>query len=187
MKKLIILLVILMLIPSCKKKTYEGYYCNYTEQGVIIALLNKDISSSDEKTIDQKINSFEGLLSYDFIDRKTLGATDESDLYDTYFIYLNGSSNLESYLLDLQNTSGVYEATRSIVKSDVSLYNFVGKSYRFQNIIDGDNKINGTYKVRKNTIEFDSSEVPKIYLKDDFLCLDEDCNKILTKTNELCE
>ncbi len=187
MKKLVILLVALVLISGCKKKTYEGYYCNYEEQGVMIVLLNQNVTASEKEEITKKINAFEGLLSYDFIDRKTLGATDTNDLYDTYFIYLNNTSILETYLLDLQNTSGVYEATKSIVKNNVSLYNFDKKNYSYQNVIEADNNIKGTYKVKKNIIEFDDSDVPTIYLKDDFLCLDENCNKILTKTNELCE
>ncbi len=187
MKKLVILLVVLVFIFGCKKKTYEGYYCNYEEQGVMIVLLNQNVTASEKEEITKKINTFEGLLSYDFVDRKTLGATDTNDLYDTYFIYLNNTSILETYLLDLQNTSGIYEATKSIVKNNVSLYNFDKKNYSYQNVIEADNNIKGTYKVKKNIIEFDDSDVPTIYLKDDFLCLDENCNKILTKTNELCE
>lgn len=187
MKKLIIILVVVVLISSCKKKTYDGYYCNYKEQGVIIALLNQDVSNTDKEVIDKKINSYEGLLSYDFIDKETLGATNTNDLYDTYFIYFNNSNNLESYLLDLQNTKGIFEATKNSVKSDVSLYHFDGKNYSYQKVIESDNPLSGTYKVKKNKIEFDNSDVKEIIIKDDFLCLDENCNKILTKTNELCE
>ncbi len=187
MKKCLILCIVLVLVCSCRKKSYEGFYCNYEEQGVMIVLLNQNITASEKEEIDKKINAFEGLLTYDFVDRKALGAHDSNDLYDTYFIYLNNTSILENYLLDLQNTKGVYEATKSIVKNNVSLYNFEEKNYRFQNVIDGDNSIEGNYKVKKNIIKFDNDDVPTIYLKDDFLCLDENCNKILTKTNELCE
>lgn len=185
MKKIIILLIVIILISGCKKKTYEGYYCNYTEQGVIIALLENDKNSYDKENIEKKISSYEGLLSYDFVDKETLG--DANDLYDTYFIYLNSKENIEKYLLDLQNTKGIFEATSNIVKSDISLYNFDNKDYSYRNVLEEDNIIKGTYKVKKNIIEFDNSLVPSIYLKDDFLCLDESCNKILTKTNELCE
>lgn len=187
MKKLVILCSILMLICGCKKKTYDGYYCNYQEQGVMIVLLDQNITNNQKDEINKKINSFEGLINYDFVDKEALGATSTNDLYDTYFIYLKNSDILETYLLDLQNTKGVYEATKSIVKDNISLYNFDGKNYHFQNIIDSDNRIEGIFKVKKNIIEFDSEDVPIIYLKDEFLCLDENCNKILTKTNELCE
>lgn len=186
MKKLIILLVVVVLLSGCKKKTYEGYYCNYTEQGVIIALLDKNVSKSNQDAIDKKISEYEGLLSYDFISKEEL-ADYSNDLYDTYFIYLNSTANLESYVLELQNTKGVYEATSNSVKSDISLYNFDDKNYSYRNMIESENSIKGNYKVNKNKLEFDDDSVPTIYLKDDFLCLDEECNKILTKTNELCE
>lgn len=185
MKKLVIFLIVLVLVSGCKKKTYEGYYCNYKEQGVIIALLDQDVSSSDKETIITKINSYDGLLNYDFISKEELG-NDTTDLYDTYFIYFN-STNIENYLLDLQNTKGVHEATNSNIKSSLSLYNFDKNSYSFKNMLESEDSITGTYKVKKSEIKFDNEDVPKIYLKDEFLCLDEECNKVLTKTNELCE
>lgn len=187
MKKMILLFIIVLLISGCNKKNYEGYYCNYTEQGVIIVLLDKNVNKDEKNAITKKISEYEGLLSYDLITKEDLATADSNDLYDTYFVYLNSTVNLETYVLELQNTNGVYEATYNNTKSDVSLYNFEGNNYSFGNMIENENSIEGTYKVNKNKIEFDNDSVPAIYIKDDFLCLDEECNKILTKTNELCE
>ena len=192
MKKVIgLLLISLFIISGCSKKSYEGYWCTYQEEAMIIILLDKDISTKNKDNVEDTINTFEDLESYDYISRKDLAENDSNNnLYDTYFVHLDSVTNIDNYIASLANVKGIHSTTKSINKNNLSLYNLKNKKeFTYQtNLNDPATIIEGTYKIKDNKIVFKSDkEVPELYIKDNFICLDKNCNTIYSKTNNLCE
>ena len=192
MKKVIgLLLISLFIISGCSKKSYEGYWCTYQEEAMIIILLDKDISTKNKDNVEDTINTFEDLESYDYISRKDLAENDSNNnLYDTYFVHLDSVTNIDNYIASLTNVKGIHSTTKNINKNNLSLYNLKNKKeFTYQtNLNDPATIIEGTYKIKDNKIVFKSDkEVPELYIKDNFICLDKNCNTIYSKTNNLCE
>lgn len=191
--KYIFICSILFMLSGCTKKEYVGHWCNYEETGTIIVLLDHEISSSNKDNIEDIINTYQDINTYDFISKEDLASTTSVDIntvYDTYFIYFENTDSIDDALITLQNTKGIYSATKENIKSNVSLYNLKNdNTFEYQEAI-GDEEliIKGKYKIKDNKIEFKSEEkVNNLYLKDSFICKDETCNKIYVKTDASCE
>lgn len=192
--KLLFILICLIFLSGCDKKDYIGYWCSYEETGTIIVLLDQNITEKEKNNLEDIINTYEDMTTYDFISKENLAQDNNSDIssiYDTYFIYFNSTETIDEALLTIQSTKGVFSATKENIKSNIAFYNLdKNKKFTYKDNIDNEDgiKISGKYKVKDNKITFKSAEkVNDLYIKDGFICGDENCDKIFTKTNELCE
>lgn len=190
----ILVITLLFVLTGCNTKEYSGYWCSYEESGMIIVLLNQDITEKQKNSVEDTINLYPNMSTYDFISKEDLlmNSTDENPVaYDTYFIYFSSATNIDEALVNLQKEEGVYSATKESAKSNVALYNLKkDKTFTYTDSLEEDlgTKVEGKYKIKKNEIVFTSDEeVSSLYLKDDYVCQDETCTKFFIKTDAFCE
>lgn len=197
MKKIIILLITVILLSGCNNK-YQGYWCRYEETATIVVLLENDNTSTQRKNIEEIAGNYENLDSINYYSREDyaneLGQDVENmDIYDTYVLTFNTMDSIGTYIEELKEVSGVKEATQSNAKSNISLYNIQKKSkYEFTDSDEAKEEdiIKGKYKIKNGVITFTPNDKTKsttlLYIKDEHLCEDADCNKIFAKSDETC-
>lgn len=186
-------LLVLLITTGCGNKEYVGYWCKYEETGTIIVTLNENNTSAERAAIEKVIGNFNGLSSYDFMDKETFAneTGEEGEAYDTYFIYFLDNTTIDEALMSLQKLSGVKNVEKNNIKTNVSLYEFIdSKKYKYQDSLGIEEKYNvtGTYKINDKVLNLTSpTNTTTLYIKDDYLCADSACNTIYTRTNEYCE
>lgn len=197
MKKIIILLITVILLSGCNNK-YQGYWCRYEETATIVVLLENDNTSTQRKNIEEIVGNYENLDSINYYSREDyaneLGQDVENmDIYDTYVLTFNTMDSIGTYIEELKEVSGVKEATQSNAKSNISLYNIQKKNkYEFTDSDEAKEEdiIKGKYKIKNGVITFTPNDKTKsttlLYIKDEYLCEDADCNKIFAKSDETC-
>lgn len=201
MKKKIFIIILLTLLctalTGCKNK-YKGYWCNYTETSTIVVLLNRENTSENRKLIEEKINNFENLESYNYYSRDDYAAelgenVENLDIYDTYVISFNSMDHIGTYREELEKMENVRSAEQSNAKTNISLYNI--KSWGEYTFTDSDeateNELEaGKYKLKNGVITFtpkdSKSKTKLLYTKDGLLCGDADCTKIYARSNATC-
>ena len=201
MKKRIIIgvLVCLFLLTGCGHKELEGYWCNYKETSTIVVLLNDDNTESDRNAIIQKARTFENLSSDPRLITKQeyateLGGSIENlDIYDTFIISFSSMDHIGTYIEEIQGMSGVKSATQSYAKTNLSLYYLGDKNqYSFTDSDEASDEdlIKGKYKIKNGVITFTPNDKDAVtnmlYIKDDILCGDANCNTIYARSNGTC-
>lgn len=192
-----ILLGLLFILSGCGNKKFQGYWCNYDETATIVVLLNENNTEQERKSISEKIESFENVSSSNFYSKEDYAAelgedVSNLDIYDTYVIHFDSFDSIGTYVSELGEMKGVKSSEQSNVKSGISLYNIQknGK-YTFTDSDEANSSDleKGTYKIKKGVIVFtpnNNSASRLLYIKNDSLCADADCNEIFAKSNETC-
>jgi len=201
MKKKIIFILILTLcitLAGCNTK-YKGYYCNYYETAQIIVQLKDDSTSENRSKIEALIETFDNVSSSDYYTKddyaKDLGeeSAEDLDIHETYVILFSSMDNIGTYVDELSKMDGVYSAEQNYAKTNISLYNL--KKFGKYTYTDSDEATEseleeGTYKIKNGVITFkpkDSDNSTKfLYIKNDVLCGDADCNEIYAKSDSTC-
>ncbi len=181
---IVVLVVFAFVILSSSE--YEGYYCNYIEDKSMRIVLEDDTSISVRTKIEDVINSFDNLSTFDYLPKETFIDEESDEAYDTYLVYFTDDV-VDDYVEVVEELSGVNEVFIDSIKSNIVLIEFIDKDdYKYQNGLDvlEESKIKGKYEINENVINLEND---KIYIKNDFLCLDEECTMILSKTDNRCE
>lgn len=193
MKKYLLGLIVIIMCFGCSNKDYDGYWCKYQETGTIVVLLD-NASDKAKTTINQTIESLEGLQNYDFVSKEdfksNLDDSSNIEVYDTYFIYFDSINAIDDNIIKLSSLEGVKSATKNNIKSNVTLYHLDNNKYTLKNTTDktSDNEEEGKFSIKDNEITLNSNgTISTLFIKDEYLCSDESCNTIYRKSNELCE
>lgn len=192
-----VLLGLLLILSGCGNKKYQGYWCNYDETATIVVLLNENNTEENRKSISEKIESFDNVSSSNFYSKEDYAeelGEDVSNLeiYDTFVIHFDSFDSIGTYVDELGKMAGVKSSEQSNVKSGISLYNIQNKGkYTFTDSDEANSADleTGTYKIKKGVIVFtpnNNGQSRLLYIKNDSLCADADCNEIFAKSDETC-
>ncbi len=174
--KLIIILFLFIIITGCASK-FEGTWCKYSDVATSLVILNENISDDNLNKITDYLKTIDDIKSYDVIDK----IEDSSKMIT---IYYKNEDNIEKYEQELKKYSDINSiksfkqnavVDELIIKNDSYVYD---KSLTTLDAYE----YKGNYKINKNIIELDNNF--KFYYKDKFLCYDEYCNEILTKSKK---
>ena len=170
------------------QKAIEGYWCNYDATGSIIVSFKTKYASDDKNKVEKYIKSIKGLERYDFVTKEEFAqnnSSQEAQYYDTYFVYFADNQEITSIVKKIKAMTGIFQVTEQTVKSNLQLYNFENKHFNYYNAVYTKAISQGKYSFKKDKITLENEAI--IYVKNDYLCGDKECNQIFTKTNEICE
>ena len=201
MKKRIILILVLLMIPvlmtGCGNK-YKGYWCNYKEFATIIVIFDDNHTDAQKEAVEARASSYENVATINYHTREdyaqSLGQNiDDMDIHDDLYIAFSSMDNIGTYIEELEKMKGVTSAEQGIAKKDLSLYNL--KSWGKYTFADSDEYKDedletGKYKIKKGVITFTpdgKKETTRLlYIKDNHLCGDAECNEIFAVSNDTC-
>lgn len=202
-RKILLIIVLLMIIISGirykqNQNKYEGYWCKYDETSTIVVLLENDISEKSQKSIENKIDGFENVISLNYYSREDYANIigidiNETEIYASFIITLDTMDHIGTYIEELNELSGVKSAEQSYAKMNISLYNIKDwGQYTYTNsdeATEADLEY-GRFKIKKGVITFTpketSAETKILYIKDGYLCGDAACTKIYARSNSTC-
>ncbi len=194
--KILIILVIALALTGCGKN-YVGYWCNYEETSNIEIQLEHDITEAQKENIENVFNKYENLKKVDNITReefaRNLGVDPTNiDIYEAYVLTFDSNDSIGTYIEELSAIAGVHQANQYSAKTVMSLYNIQKhKKYTFTDSDEPNNEDieTGKYKIKKGVITFtnkDKTKTRMLYIKNDHLCGDAECNKIYASSDENC-
>lgn len=196
MKKIfniIILCLVAILLTGCNNK-YVGYWCKYNETATIVVLLNDNITEEQKTNIENKAAEFDDLSATNYYSKEdyqeSINASGE--IYATYVLSFTSLDAITTYIEELKELPGVKDAIQSNAKNNMSLYELKknGKyTYKDSDEANKEDIISGKYKIRKGIIRFTPDKGDKVrilYIKNDRLCEDTDCNKIYSSGKDNC-
>ena len=194
--KVLFLLLILFALTACGNK-YVGYWCNYQETATIIVLLEDNVTEAQKAAIEKTVNKYENLTSLNLISKeeyaRQLGkSADGLDIYASYFLTFSSMDSIGTYVEELSQMPGVHEANQSSAKSNMKIFKMEkNKTYTFTDSDEPHESDieHGKYKIKKGVITFtnkENKETKILYIKNNHLCGDTDCNQIYAPSNETC-
>ncbi len=196
--KIVSLLVILTFILTGCGNKYKGYWCNYKELSTIVVQLEDDHTDEQVTAIEQKAANYDNVSSTNYITREDYAKEqgidiDELDIHDTYVIYFSSMDSIGTYIDEIKEMNGVLSADQNYAKANISLFNL--KSWGKYTFTDSDeakeeDKETGSYKMKNGVITFtpkgSKTSTRMLYIKDNHLCGDADCNEIYAESTETC-
>ena len=172
--KIVWLVICLILLSGCSSK-FEGIWCKYSDVATSLVILNSDVSDNQILEITNYIKTIDNLKSYDIIDR-----IEEASKMIT--IYYKNEDNISKYEEKLVAFSGVTRVKSTKVNEVVDKLIVKKDSYIYDKSLNdlSANEVKGSYEIENNTLILDNNI--KFYYKNKYLCYDEACNIILTKS-----
>jgi len=201
MKKNIKILALLIILPiiltGCGNK-YKGYWCNYKELSTIVVQLKDDHTDADVEAIQKKAATYDNVSSTNYITREDYAkeqgiSIDDLDIHDTFVIYFSSMDSIGTYIDEIEELDGILEVDQNYAKANISLYNL--KSWGKYTFTDSDESNEedlekGTYRIKDGVITFTPSDsktsTKLLYIKDNHLCGDPDCNEIYAESTDTC-
>lgn len=195
--RLLVLVICGLLLTGCGNK-YKGYWCNYKELATIVIQLKDDHTEGNVTDIEKKAATYDNVSSTNYITREDYAKEqnlniDDLDIHDTFVIYFSSMDSIGTYMEELENMKGVLAVDQNYAKANLSLYNL--KSWGKYTFTDSDEYRDedlekGTYHIKNGVITFTPSGEKKatkmLYIKDNHLCGDADCNEIYATSNDTC-
>ena len=192
MKKILLILILLLVLTGCNNK-YVGYWCKYNEVATIVVLLNDDITEEQKKNIEEKASDYVNYTGSSYYSKEDYKKVlDNDDIYATYVLSFSSFESIGTYIKEIKTLPGVKDAKQSNAKSNMSLYELKSNntySYKDSDEAKGKDIIEGKYKISKGIIKFtpnDGGKVKLLYIKNDRLCEDTDCNIIYSNGKDNC-
>ena len=175
--KVLILCLIVFILCGCSSK-YNGTWCLYTEVPSSLIILDKDINDNNLKKITDYLDNISDLASYDIIDN----IESASKMINVYYLK---KDNIESYKTDISKLNGVYSFDNKMINKAKEKIIINGKYYTYDKELNTlyASEIKGKIKKNKKKITIDDKEY---FYKDNFLCADNECNTIFSKSNNDC-
>ena len=201
MKKKLSLIVLLLVLPlilsGCGNK-YKGYWCNYKELATIVVQFEDNHTDKQVDAIEAKAASYDNVSSTNYITREDYAkeqgvSIDDLDIHDTFVIYFTSMDSIGTYIEEIKAMKGVLTADQNYAKANISLYNL--KSWGKYEFTDSDEAREediekGTYRIKNGVITFTPSDsktsTKLLYIKDNHLCGDADCNEIYAESTDTC-
>ena len=177
--KSIVLLMIVGLLCSCSNKII-GTWCLYTEVPSSLIILESTVTDQDIQELNKYLDSLSNIKSHDLIDR----IEDANKMVNVYY---TSKDNLDTYEKMIKTFKFVKKVENNMLNQAIEKLLIVGNDYTYStNMLSLDTKeYKGIYKFNNNILELEDNT--KFYYKDKFLCYDNECNKILTKSkSNLC-
>ena len=166
--KVLFLILGLVLLSGCGNK-FEGTWCKYSDVATTLVILNNDIEDSQIDAITNYIKS------YDIIDR-----IEEASKMIT--VYYKSEENITTYENNIKEFNGVNKIKSTRVNEVVDKLVVKKEDYTLGRSLNNltANEMSGKYKIENNTLLLDDNV--KFYYKNKYLCYDEACNNVLTKS-----
>ncbi|MDD5836242.1 MAG: hypothetical protein PUD34_03410 [bacterium] len=176
-KKLLIMFSCLLMLTGCNN--FKGTWCRSTEVFGTIIITKKDTTTKQLAAIEEAIKNYGKYKSYDVIDSIEKGNT-------SITIYFKESSDADIMATTLSKLSGIDKIEKKSFIVTSEKLEVKGKNkYTYSTNLDNVDALveNGTYSLdedNKLSIEGDRN----FFLKDKFVCTDEECTNILTKKSK---
>lgn len=192
-----LLLTMMLLLSGCGNK-FKGYWCNYKETATIVVLFENDHTEKQKEAVEKLASSYDNVSSTNYYTREDYAKEldqdlDDLDIYDTYVITFSSMDSIGTYVDELENMKGVKSAEQSNAKSNIKLYNL--ESWGKYSFTDSDEPReedieHGKYRIKNGVITFtpkDSKTTSTmLYIKDERLCGDAECNEIYAPSTDTC-
>ena len=172
--KIGLLLISLIFLSGCSSK-FEGIWCKYSDVATTLVILDNDISNDQINKLTDYIKTIENLKSYDIIDK----IEDSSKMIT---IYYKNEDNIALYEERIKAFDGINKIKSTNVNEVVDKLIVKKNDYVLDKSLNdlSANEVKGTYKIENNTLILDNDI--KFYYKNKYLCYDDACNSILTKS-----
>lgn len=172
--KIFIILICLFLICGCSSK-FEGTWCKYSDVATSLVILKNDINDNEINKITDYIKTIDNLKSYDIIDK-----IEEASKMIT--IYYKNEDNISSYEDKIKSFNGVDSIKSTKVNEVVDKLIIKKKEYIYDKSLNNlsATEDKGSYTIDNNTLILDNNT--KFYYKNKYLCYDEMCNLVMTKS-----
>lgn len=172
--KILLLIFGLILLCGCDNK-FRGTWCKFSDVATTLIVLNEDVSDNQIDEITNYVKTIENLKSYDIIDK-----IEEASKMIT--IYYKNEDNISSYEEQLKTFGGISKIKSTRVNEVVDKLVVKKEDYTLGRSLNNltAEEMSGKYKIEDNVLLLDDNV--KFYYKNKYLCYDETCNNVLTKS-----
>ena len=172
--KLLLIVFSLILLCGCDNK-FQGTWCRYSDVATTLVVLTDDISDKQINDITNYIKTISNLKSYDIIDKI-------EDASKMITIYYKSEDNIDEYEKMIKTFTGINSIKSTKVNEVVDKLVVKKDDYTLGRSLNNltANEMSGKYKIDNNTLILDDNV--KFYYKNKYLCYDQDCNSLLTKS-----
>ena len=177
--KCLILMIMVGFICSCSNKIV-GTWCLYTEIPSTLIILESNVTNEEIQVLNKYLDSLSNMKSHDLIEK----IEDANKMINVYY---TSKDNIDNYEEKIKTFKYVKSVENNMLNQAMEKLIITKSDYTYDtNMFSLDTKeYKGKYKFNNNILELEDST--KFYYKDKFLCYDNECNKILTKSkNNLC-
>ena len=157
-----------------------------------------DHTDAHVEAIQKKASTYDNVSSTNYITREDYAkeqgiSIDDLDIHDTFVIYFSSMDSIGTYIDEIKELDGILEVDQNYAKANISLYNL--KSWGKYTFTDSDESNEedlekGTYRIKDGVITFTPSDsktsTKLLYIKDNHLCGDPDCNEIYAESTDTC-
>ncbi len=172
--RILVLIFALIMLCGCDNK-FQGTWCKYNDVATTLVILTNDISDNQIKEITNYINKIENLKSYDIIDKI-------EDASKMITIYYKNDDNILEYEKMIKTFTGIDSVKSTKVNEVVDKLVVKKEDYTLGRSLNNltANEMSGKYKIENDELLLDDGV--KFYYKNKYLCYDEYCNSVLTKS-----
>ena len=172
--KVLLILLVLILLCGCDNK-FQGTWCKYSDVATTLIVLTDDVSDEQINNITNYIKKIENLKSYDIIDK-----IEEASKMIT--IYYKNEDHIAEYENKIKSFSGINKVKSTRVNEVVDKLVVNKETYTLGRSLNNltANEMSGKYKIENDTLSLDDNV--KFYYKNKYLCYDESCSDVLTKS-----
>lgn len=173
--RILLLFLFLFLLSGCASD-YIGTWCLFVDTPSDLVILTDNVTQSDKDKITNYITkNITNLKSYDYIE-----SLDNAN--EMLTIYYTSEDNVATYETTLNSLSGVKSVEYKVLNTAHEKLDITNSSFTYGTNLDAlsASETKGTYQISGQKITLNGNQT--FYYKDKFLCYDESCNQVLTKS-----